>query len=193
MSVVGTIVNKTEEKAKEFAIISHWGQLYGTHPYIHHLHEVAEVCRRYKLPCFVIAAAYLHDVVEDTSVDANQVCAKFGYEIATLVYAVTDCETDLDFNKLEKEHGKEVAKQMIRNDKKAKTYPKILAHPWGVHLKLADRIANVKSCASAKDTRMFDKYCKESTKFEQELKTPGVAEEMWAELDNLYGKYKAKK
>ena len=87
-----TYVNKKELEAKEFATISHWGQPYGAHPYIYHLEEVAEKCRDYKLPECVVVAAYLHDIVEDTDVNANQISAKFGYEVATLVYAVTDCE-----------------------------------------------------------------------------------------------------
>lgn len=164
-------INKTQ-KAREFAIESHWGQMYGTRPYIHHLQEVAEVCRQFKLPEYVVTAAYLHDVVEDTDVHADQVSAKFGYEIATLVYAVTDCEGE------------------NRKERKAKTYPKILSHPYGVHLKLADRIANATACSTAKDTRMFDMYCKEAHDFEAKLKTPGVAESMWSRLDSVYGKHK---
>ena len=160
------------DRAREFAINAHWGQMYGTKPYLHHLGEVAHICSYFKLPEYVKAAAYLHDVVEDTDITADQVSAKFGYEVATLVYSVTD------------ESGEN------RKERKAKTYRKILAHPYGVYLKLADRIANVKACSTAKDTGMFKMYCKEAEAFEKELKTPGIAEPMWAELDELYGKYK---
>ncbi len=159
-------------QAKEFAIDAHWGQMYGTKPYLHHLDQVAQVCRKHHLPDYVIAAAYLHDVVEDTDVHADQISAHFGYELATLVYAVTDCEG------------------ANRKERKAKTYPKILSHPYGVHLKLADRIANLTACAVAKDTGLFDMYCKEAQGFENALKTPNVAENMWAQLDSIYGKNK---
>ena len=163
---------KLISKAREFAITAHWGQMYGTKPYIHHLEEVAGLCKDAGLPEYVQAAGYLHDVVEDTDVHADQVCAKFGYEVATLVYAVTDCEGE------------------NRKERKAKTYPKILSHPYGVHLKLCDRIANVKSCSTAKDTGMFDMYCKEALGFESALRTPGIADEIWECLDSFYGKYK---
>lgn len=162
------------EKAKNFAITAHWGQMYGKLPYLHHLDAVANICKSYNLPLFVVAAAYLHDVVEDTDVHANQISEKFGYEVATLVYAVTD------------EEGTN------RKERKAKTYPKILAHPYGVHLKLADRIANLRSCQTAKNSSMFDMYCKEAPGFEDKLRTPGVADDMWAELDSIYGKHKGK-
>ena len=161
-------------KAKEFATAAHGDQKYGAHPYTYHLEMVAKICRRYNLPESVVAAAYLHDVVEDTDTHANTVCAVFGYEVATLVYAVTDGE------------GKN------RKEKKAKAYPKILSHPYGVHLKLADRIANLSSCSTAKDVGLFEMYCKEAKGFEDALKTPGIAEEMWAELDNIYGDHKNK-
>jgi len=159
-------------RAREFAINAHWGQMYGTKPYLHHLEEVASICDYFDLPDYVKAAAYLHDVVEDTDITADQVCAEFNYEVATLVYSVTD------------EAGEN------RKERKAKTYRKILAHPYGVYLKLADRIANVKACSTAKDTGMFKMYCKEAGGFEKELKRPGIAEDMWAELDKLYGKDK---
>lgn len=179
-------------KAKEFAIENHWGQMYGTKPYSHHLSQVAHLCKAFSLPAYVEAAAWLHDVVEDTDVHADQVSAEFGYEVATLVFSVTDADSDLDFNFLIKKDGltERQAKDAIRKDKKAKTYPKILSHPYGVHLKLCDRIANVSASATAKDTRQFDKYCAEAECFEESLKTPGIAEEMWAELDRCYGKHK---
>jgi len=167
-----TLNNKAINKARELAIIAHWGQMYGAHPYIYHLTEVAEVCDEFGLPEYVVAAAFLHDIIEDTDVHADQICAEFGYEVTTLVYAVTDCEGE------------------NRKEKKEKTYPKILSHPYGVHLKLADRIANVTECSTAKDTGLFNMYCKEALKFEEALRTPGIADDMWNRLDSIYGKYK---
>ena len=158
--------------AREFAIKAHWGQMYGKKPYLYHLEEVAKVCKEFALPGYVIAAAYLHDVVEDTDTHADQINAEFNYQIATLVFSVTDGEGN------------------NRKERKDKTYPKILSHPYGVHLKLADRIANVQACSIAKDTRMFEMYCKEAIEFEKRLKTPNVAQTLWDKLDAAYGKYK---
>ena len=155
------------QKARDFAINAHWGQMYGAFPYVEHLDDVANICMRYNLPEYVVCAAYLHDVVEDTDVTANQVSDEFGYEIATLVYAVTDAEGE------------------NRKERKAKTYPKILAHPHGVQLKLADRIANLRSSMKSKDPGMFKMYKKEHEDFKAKLVTPGVAENMWKEIEAL--------
>jgi (p)ppGpp synthase/HD superfamily hydrolase len=175
------------KEARDFAITAHWGQMYGSKPYYFHLDRVAEIARHYNLPEEIIAAAYMHDVVEDTKVTANEVFDKFGYEIATLVYAVTDEESDLDFDFLIKKDGltERQAKDAIRKDKKKKTYPKILAHPYGVFLKLCDRLANVECSLTSKDTRMIDKYREEQPGFKEKLFTPGVASNMWSDLENL--------
>ena len=184
------------QKARDFAIKAHWGQMYGAEPYIAHLEEVASICAAYNLPVYVQVAAYLHDVVEDTNVHADQICSTFGYEVATLVYAVTDIKTELTMEKAGallygdkplSDSMKEEVKRFIRQDKKRKTYPKILSHPHGVHLKLADRIANLRACAISKDQKMFDRYCNEAQEFAHRLKTPGVAEDMWAALEKCYG------
>ena len=135
--------------------------------YVEHLDDVAAICMQYELPEHVVCAAYLHDVVEDTDVTANQVSSEFGYEVATLVYAVTDAEGE------------------NRKERKEKTYPKILAHPYGVHLKLADRIANLRSSMKSKDPGMYKMYKGEHESFKHKLVTPGVAEDMWKELENL--------
>lgn len=157
-------------KARDFAIKAHWGQMYGSLPYIDHLDSVALICKKYKLPEYVQVAAYLHDIVEDTHVSANQISLNFGYDVATLVYAVTDAE------------GKD------RTERKEKTYPKILAHPYGVFLKLADRISNIECSLRSKESTMIDKYLHEHKAFFEKLYTPGIAQEMWDELENLITK-----
>ena len=179
-------MNEIIQKARDFAINAHWGQMYGAFPYVEHLDDVANICKKYNMPEYVVCAAYLHDVVEDTDVTANQVSDEFGYEVATLVYAVTDAETDLELEDLLKEgYSKEAAKAAIRKDKKVKTYPKILAHPHGVQLKLADRIANLRSSMKSKDPRMFKMYKEEHDDFKRSLVTPGIAEDQWKEIEGL--------
>ena len=186
------------KKARDFAIKSHWGQMYGSSPYIIHLEDVSSICKDFDLPIYVQAAAYLHDVVEDTPVHANMISNLFGYDIATLVYAVTDVKSNLTIEKAAEiifgkkmeyltEPNTRAAKKYIRREKKLKTYPKILSHPYGVHLKLADRIANLRACAVSKDQNMFETYCEEAREFSERLQTPGIAENMWAELENCYG------
>ncbi len=126
------------EQAKLFATQKHVlenHQLYSNLvPYTHHLAAVEAVLVRFGFDDEEIrAAAWLHDVVEDTRGRNNEVKARdieevFGENVGLLVAAVTS------------EDG---ANRKVRN---ALTYPKIRA--TGVRataLKLADRIANVEN------------------------------------------------
>lgn len=83
-------------RARSFAERSHGAQVrkYSKQPYIVHLDAVAEVLRSYQITePTVLAAAYLHDVVEDTQATMQHVFDAFGEEIAELVYWLTDAET----------------------------------------------------------------------------------------------------
>jgi (p)ppGpp synthase/HD superfamily hydrolase len=176
----------TIDKARNFAISAHWGQMYGSKPYYFHLDRVAEIAKRYELPLEIQIAAYLHDVVEDTKVTANEVFEEFGYEIATLVYSVTDEElSDIELDHIGDNFKEENHKKQIRIAKKVKTYPKIISHPFGVFLKLCDRIANVECSLTSKDTKMIDKYRDEQPEFKNKLFTPGVAQNLWHDLEAL--------
>src|SRR5215469_9485903 len=57
--------------------------------YIEHPLAVAGILAELEMDRQTVAAALLHDVVEDTSVTTEQVAAEFGEEIATLVDGVT--------------------------------------------------------------------------------------------------------
>jgi (p)ppGpp synthase/HD superfamily hydrolase len=141
------------EQAKLFATQKHVldnHQLYGTLlPYTHHLQAVELVLVRFGFGDDEIrAAAWLHDVVEDTRGLKNEVKVRdieevFGEDVGAMVSAVTSEEGE---------------NRKVRN---ALTYPKIRATGVrAVALKLADRIANVESGG-----RMVDKYRKEHPDF----------------------------
>ena len=57
--------------------------------FIHHPFGVAKICAQLRLDEQTIAAALLHDVVEDTEADLEAVRAEFGDEVAQLVEGVT--------------------------------------------------------------------------------------------------------
>ena len=57
--------------------------------FIHHPLGVARICAELHLDEQTIAAALLHDVVEDTGADLDEVRAEFGPEVAQLVEGVT--------------------------------------------------------------------------------------------------------
>ncbi|WP_206812870.1 RelA/SpoT family protein [Paradesulfitobacterium ferrireducens] len=77
-------------KAYQFAEKAHWGQhrISGEN-YIQHPLEVALILAGFELDESTIAAALLHDVVEDTAYTLADVEREFGSEIAMLVDGVT--------------------------------------------------------------------------------------------------------
>lgn len=78
------------DRAFEQARISHEGQLRKSgDPYITHPVAVAEILAELGLDPNTIAAALLHDTVEDTNYSQEQLRIEFGEEIASLVEGVT--------------------------------------------------------------------------------------------------------
>ena len=110
------------QAARAFAIEAHGEQRYGKHPYIVHLDAVVEQILRFEPGAGqdTIAAGFLHDVVEDTSVTVEQVMERFGSRVAELVHAVTT------------EPG------ATRKERHAATWPKLVETEGAVRLKLAD-------------------------------------------------------
>jgi len=89
------------EKAKIFATKAHKGQVrkYTGEPYIVHPIEVAEIVARHNGSQEMIAAALLHDVVEDTSTTIEDIRSKFGNAVAMLVDDLTDVSKPEDGNR----------------------------------------------------------------------------------------------
>lgn len=82
-------------KAREFAAHKHRKQVrkYSGEPYVVHLDSVADILRSYDIEApEVLAAAYLHDTVEDTDATMPEIFETFGEEVAELVYWLTDAE-----------------------------------------------------------------------------------------------------
>ena len=77
-------------RAYVYAMKAHGSQLRASgDPYFSHSIEVAGILTAYKLDSAAIATALLHDVVEDTLVDLDDVKKHFGGEVAKLVDGVT--------------------------------------------------------------------------------------------------------
>ena len=162
-------MNLIVDKARIFAAQAHGEQLYGRLPYIVHLEAVHATLLRFGFEDDeeLRAAAYLHDVVEDTPVDAGLIEEHFGGAIAKLVLAVTN------------EPGRN------RLERHRMTYPKVrAAGKRAVILKLADRIANVEACIRD-NVRLFAMYRHEYAGFEKALKVLGDCDAMWRELSEL--------
>src|SRR6185503_20565008 len=73
-------------RAFDFATRAHAGQERRSgEAFIHHPFGAAKICAELRLDDETIAAALLHDVVEDTDVDLEDVRSEFGDDIAKLV------------------------------------------------------------------------------------------------------------
>ena len=156
-------------KIREYAKEKHAGQKYGEHDYVYHLDMVYAVAVEHNLPDVVRAAAYLHDVLEDTPTTYSDIVDEFGSEeLANLVHCVTD------------EKGKN------RKERKALTYPKIRSNENAVALKLCDRIANILESAHNNES-LFKMYRKEQPDFEANLKVGESNKSLWDAV-NLFFK-----
>ena len=82
------------ERARIFATAAHAAvaqlRKYTNEPYIVHPAEVAGIVATVEHTPEMLAAAWLHDTVEDTGVTLETVRAEFGDEVATLVGWLTD-------------------------------------------------------------------------------------------------------
>ena len=125
------------EQAIIFAVRAHEGQRRRgeTTPYIIHPMEVAAICASMTSDEDVLAAAVLHDTVEDTNATLEQIEAQFGARVARLVAA----ETENKRANLPPAETWRIRKQESLEDLKFSTDPgvKIL---W-----LGDKLANIRS------------------------------------------------
>ncbi len=77
-----------------YACEHHDGQLRKSgEEYILHPWGVAKVCARLQQPPAVLAAALLHDVVEDTDATSDEIALRFGEDVRLLVDGVTKLST----------------------------------------------------------------------------------------------------
>jgi GTP pyrophosphokinase len=85
-------------RACGFAAAAHTGQLRASgEPYVSHAFAVARILADLELDHEAVAAAILHDVVEDTAVTLVDIKREFGERVATLVDGVTKMEVIQEF------------------------------------------------------------------------------------------------
>jgi guanosine-3',5'-bis(diphosphate) 3'-pyrophosphohydrolase len=97
------LISRALAKATE----AHAGQIRngsGGLPYIEHPRMVAATLAERGYPDEVLAAALLHDVVEDSDTTVEDLRAKFGEEIAALVAALSDDESIESYRERKDEH-----------------------------------------------------------------------------------------
>jgi len=102
--------------------------------FIHHPLGVARICAEFHLDEQTIAAALLHDVVEDTGADLEEVRAEFGAEIAQLVEGVTKL-TRITFQSREQAEAENYRKMIVAMAQDVRV----------ILIKLADRLHNMRT------------------------------------------------
>ena len=121
-----------EPRAKAFATAAHAAvkqrRKYTGAPYIVHPAAVVEIVRSVPHTPEMIAAAWLHDVVEDTGVTLDDIKSEFGPAVAELVFWLTD--------KSKPEDGNRAVRKAIDRAHSAS------APPDAQTIKLADLIEN---------------------------------------------------
>lgn len=120
--------------AAQFAQTAHAGQRrkYTGQPYIYHPGRVAMRATLLGLKDEQIAAAWLHDVVEDTAVTLGEIVSRFGMEVGSIVHGLTNVYSA-------KSHP-----DMNRKQRKAAEFERVTQLPTEVKIiKLLDRIDNL--------------------------------------------------
>jgi GTP diphosphokinase / guanosine-3',5'-bis(diphosphate) 3'-diphosphatase len=122
-------------RAFEAAERAHEGQTRRSgEEFIHHPFGVARICAELRLDEQTIAAALLHDVVEDTGSDVEEVRAEFGAEIAQLVEGVTKL-TRISFQSREQAEAENYRKMIVAMAQDVRV----------ILIKLADRLHNMRT------------------------------------------------
>jgi (p)ppGpp synthase/HD superfamily hydrolase len=107
------------EKALMFATIAHSGQVRKGEPdkpQIMHPMAVAQILNEYGADNNVIAAALLHDVVEDTKYKQEDITKSFGEDISHLVEVATDSDKNQTWEE-RKKHKIEISKKLELREK----------------------------------------------------------------------------
>lgn len=157
------------ETARALAHHAHRDQRYGDQPYTVHLAQVAAVLVRHGLdePA-LLAAAWLHDTIEDTPTTRADVASAAGEHVAAMVDAVTD------------------GPGADRATRKQRPYRLIPQTQDAVLVKLADRIANVEAAVEVRPA-ILAKYQREHPHFRATLHRADDprAAPLWTTLDAL--------
>ncbi len=123
------------ERAHAFAVLVHEGQIRKSRaPYVEHAEEAAAILAELRLDTATVAAALLHDVLEETDTTIDELSEEFGEEIAGLVDGVTKI-TGLRFESRESEQAENFRKMLLS----------VVRDVRVLLIKLADRLHNMRT------------------------------------------------
>ncbi|MCR4841883.1 MAG: HD domain-containing protein [Eubacterium sp.] len=144
------------ESALQFAAVAHKGQLRkgGRIPYFAHVLEASGIVHKISDEAELIAAAALHDVVEDAGVTVDELRERFGDHVADLVASVSENKrSHLPAAETWEIRKKEALEALREAGLETKT------------LVLGDKLSNMRSCKRDHDVEgdaMWEKFnCKD--------------------------------
>jgi guanosine-3',5'-bis(diphosphate) 3'-pyrophosphohydrolase len=130
-----TVDRELLTRAFRYAAHAHEGQQRRSgEPFVMHPLGVARICADLQLDEQTIAAALLHDVVEDTAAESEELRAEFGDEVAHLVQGVTKL-TRIQFQSREQAEAENYRKMIVA----------MAEDPRVILIKLADRLHNMRT------------------------------------------------
>ncbi len=125
-------------RAYEIAAQAHRGQMRRSgDPYIQHPLAVATILADLGLDDITLAAALLHDAVEDTGVSLDDIVKDFGAEVAAIVDGVTKLDR-VSFDSKEAQQAATMRKMLVAMAKDIRV----------LLIKLADRLHNMRTIAA---------------------------------------------
>src|SRR5437899_6567852 len=125
-------------QAYESAATAHENQLRKSgDPYIHHPLAVAMILAELGLDDVTVAAALLHDAVEDTGLTVDDISRDFGPEVASIVDGVTKLDR-VSFDSREAQQAASMRKMLVAMAKDIRV----------LLIKLADRLHNMRTIAA---------------------------------------------
>jgi (p)ppGpp synthase/HD superfamily hydrolase len=148
-----------EVRAMALAKNAHATQKYGEQPYFVHLADVVKRVKSITTDPEVIAAAWLHDTIEDTQVTYGDIEREFSKNVADMVWAVTGV-------------GHNRAARM------ANAIEKIAQTPGAELVKSADRLSNAAASKAEKKEKLYQRYKDEHKDLSPVLGNNELAQEL---------------
>lgn len=166
------------ERARVYATAAHSAvgqkRKYTGDPYIVHPAEVVGIVKTVEHDDAMLAAAWLHDVVEDTGVTLYQIEAEFGKDVADLVGWLTDVSQPEDGN---------------RRQRKAIDRAHSAAAPGRAQtIKLADLISNSRDITQ-NDKNFAVVYMREKRELLRVMDKGDT--HLWHRAQGMYSEYRA--
>lgn len=135
------------KKAFECCVKAHKGQKRCSHEdYYIHPYNVAKIIVSLGMDSQSIAAALLHDVVEDTEVTIDEIKENFGSDVALIVDGVTKIGR-LNFSTKEQQQAESLRKMLIAMGRDIRV----------IIIKLADRLHNMRTLDAMPEQKQRDK------------------------------------